>query len=307
MKLSEYLAENKILAAQWDDHRSPDTFTTTSREKAWWKCEKGHRYRSAVYARVYTGRGCPYCTGQKPLPGETDLMTTEPEVAALWDGEKNGGLTPSEVTAGSHKAVWWRCEKGHSWRAPVFSLTKSGCRCPYCAGKLIIPGETDLAAKMPELLAEWCADLNGALTPEMVSCGQKRQVWWQCEKGHVYKAAVYSRAAGTGCPYCAGRKVLTGFNDLGTLLPEAAKEWHPTLNGSLSPAQVTRGSKKQVWWQCREGHVWKAAIYSRTRQKAAGCPVCTGKVKMKPPAASLPQSASLTAPSSEGATVFASL
>ena len=123
----------------------------------------------------------------------------------------------------------------------------------------------------------------------------------------MYKAAVYSRAAGTGCPYCAGRKVLTGFNDLGTLLPEAAKEWHPTLNGSLSPAQVTRGSKKQVWWQCREGHVWKAAIYSRTRQKAAGCPVCTGKVKMKSPAASLPQSASLTAPSSEGATVFASL
>ena len=42
-------------------------------------------------------------------------------------------------------------------------------------------------------------------------------------------------------PYCAGRKVLAGFNDLATLAPEVACQWHTTLNGSLTPDMVTAG------------------------------------------------------------------
>lgn len=55
-------------------------------------------------------------------------------------------------------------------------------------------------------------------------------------------------------------------------------QWHPTLNGSLTPDAVTYGSKK-VWWQCPEGHVWRAVVYSRTGTKKCGCPVCAGRVK----------------------------
>lgn len=43
-----------------------------------------------------------------------------------WDYEKNGTLTPDRVTYGSHKKVWWICEKGHSWQAIVKSRI-SGC------------------------------------------------------------------------------------------------------------------------------------------------------------------------------------
>ena len=287
MTLTEFLAANPTFSREWDGEKnpiSPDAISAGSREKVWWRCPRGHSYFAAVYARTALSRGCPYCAGQRPLAGFNDLATTEPEIAALWDGEKNAPLTPRDVTSGSHREVWWRCDRGHSWRTQVFSLTKGGTGCPYCAGKLVITGETDIAAKMPELEKEWCADLNGALTPADVSCGQRRAVWWRCEQGHVYQAAIYSRAkeGGTGCPYCAGRRVLAGFNDLATLLPELAAQWHPTLNGPLTPAQVTRGSKRQVWWRCGEGHVWKAAVYSRTRKRGAGCPVCAGTVKMKP-------------------------
>ena len=142
MTLAEYFAGDAALAGQWDGEKndvSPEGLSTGSREKVWWKCEKGHSYRSAVFARVTIGRGCPYCAGQRPLVGETDLATVSPAVAALWDGEKNAPLTPQDVTAGSHKSVWWRCRRGHSWRAAVFSLTKGGSGCPYCAGKLVIP------------------------------------------------------------------------------------------------------------------------------------------------------------------------
>ena len=86
---------------------------------------------------------------------------------------------------------------------------------------------------------------------------------------------------GDGCPYCANRKVLPGFNDLATLDPAVAKEWHPTLNGALTPEMVTVGSHRKVWWQCTCGHVWKAAIYPRTGKQRCGCPVCAGKTKRK--------------------------
>lgn len=31
-----------------------------------------------------------------------------------WDREKNGELTPQNVTRGSGKAIYWICDKGHS-------------------------------------------------------------------------------------------------------------------------------------------------------------------------------------------------
>ena len=98
--------------------------------------------------------------------------------------------------------------------------------------------------------------------------------------GHEYLSLIWSRTTrGTNCPYCAGRKALKGFNDLETLNPELAKEWHPELNGEIRPDQVTIGSHKKIWWECQNGHVWKAVIYNRSKPQGNGCPVCAGKVK----------------------------
>lgn len=87
--------------------------------------------------------------------------------------------------------------------------------------------------------------------------------------------------SGSGCPYCAGRKVLPGFNDLATLEPKVAAQWHPTLNGTLTPQMVTTGTHRKVWWECDLGHVWRAAIYSRTGLKKCGCPICAGRISKK--------------------------
>ena len=43
-------------------------------------------------------------------------------------------------------------------------------------------------------------------------------------------------------------KLVRGTNDLNTVAPELAKEWHPTKNSSLKPTDVTYGSGKNVWW-----------------------------------------------------------
>ncbi len=202
-----------------------------------------------------------------------------PELLTQWDAARNGALTPDDVSPGSEKRVWWRCGKGHQWQSTIGSRARLGTGCPYCTGKRPIPGETDLLTKHPALAAQWHPTKNGALTPRDVTAGSMRRVWWRCDRGHSWQAVVFSRAEGTGCPYCTGKRVLPGFNDLATLCPDIAAEWHPTLNGALTPSSVTRGCKKQVWWQCRAGHVWKAYIFSRTRARGTSCPICGGRTR----------------------------
>ena len=149
-----------------------------------------------------------------------------------------------------------------------------------CAGRVVIPGENDLASQFPEIAAQWDRERNDELTAETVSPYSSRKVWWRCRLGHSWQAAVSARTCrGSGCPYCAGRLVLAGFNDLASLEPKVARQWHPTLNGGLTPEQVTAGSRRSVWWQCPEGHVWKARVHSRTGKQRYGCPVCAGRVK----------------------------
>ena len=207
------------------------------------------------------------------------LFVSHPALCREWDAEKNT-VTPQDVTAGSHKQVWWRCGNGHAWQSAPYSRV-SGSGCPYCSGRRTVPGETDLASTHPALCREWDAEKN-TVTPRDVTAGSHKQVWWRCSLGHSYTAAPYSRAYnGSSCPYCTNRRVLPGFNDLAKTHPRLCGEWDVGRNGDLTPETVTHGSTKKVWWRCADGHVWQAAVYSRTRQKPAGCPVCGGHTRRR--------------------------
>lgn len=117
------------------------------------------------------------------------------------------------------------------------------------------------------LLREWDAELNGDLTPQAVSHGSTREVWWRCEKGHFWRSPIrFQSGRERGCPYCANKKVLAGYNDLATRFPELGRQWHPTLNGDLVPERIVYGSCRKVWWQCEDGHVWKTSAYKRTKK-----------------------------------------
>lgn len=58
--------------------------------------------------------------------------------------------------------------------------------------------------------------------------------------------------------------------------PTLAAQWHPTLNGDVTPYDVTCGLHYKAWWQCpkHEEHVWQANVGNR--HKGAGCPHCAG-------------------------------
>ena len=86
---------------------------------------------------------------------------------------------------------------------------------------------------------------NGSLAPHDVMAGTRRKVWWRCDRGHEWQAAVSSRAVGTGCPVCAGKTAIPGENDLASLFPAIAAQWHPTRNGGLAPEKLAPYSNKK--------------------------------------------------------------
>lgn len=106
--------------------------------------------------------------------------------------------------------------------------------------KLIV-GQNDLAKVNPDLAAEWHPSKNGSLLPSQITAGSNRKVWWLGKCGNEWQAVVSSRTRGNGCPFCANKRVLPGFNDLATTYPEIAEEWNYKRNGALSPEDFTYG------------------------------------------------------------------
>lgn len=204
-----------------------------------------------------------------------------PAFLAEWDYENNDGLSPETVSIGSRTMVNWICSVCHG-SYPAYAYNRNaGKGCPYCAGKKVLVGFNDLKTKHPEIAAEWDYEANGDETPEDVTIGMSGDRHWICRIGHKYTARIPDRIKGNGCPYCSGRKLLTGFNDLQTTNPDIAAEWHPTLNGSLKPSDVQRGMTDKVFWLCSEcGKEWPASPNSRTHPNGSGCPIC-GKKKQK--------------------------
>lgn len=133
---------------------------------------------------------------------------------------------------------------------------------------------SNLSITHPALVQEWHPEKNLDLTPEKVSHGSVKKVWWLGPCGHEWQSLVQSRTRqNSGCPFCSGSRVLAGFNDIATTHPEVSKTWHQSLNEDFLPTQFSAGSHKKVWWICEEEHEWKAEIANRTLADSK-CPYC---------------------------------
>jgi hypothetical protein len=244
-------------AVGWD----PRTVLAGGNVKKLWECKNGHKWTAAVSSRL-AGSGCHICTNQSVLQGYNDLKTTHPQLAKQADG-----WDPTTTFASSRKSLAWKCTYGHKWKAASYSRV-SGSGCPICSNKQVLIGFNDLATTHPGLAKE-AVDWN----PKTVTFGMggaKRK--WKCSKSHIYLATLNGRGLSDesigGCPFCSGRKVLLGFNDLTTTHPQLAKEavgW--------DPKKFSAGSNKNLMWQCSLGHKWKSNVANRANGR--GCPSCS--------------------------------
>lgn len=225
-----------------------------------------------------------------------NLYLSNPAIAKEWHPSKNGSLTPKDVTLHANRKVWWLCSNNHVWSATINERIR-GSVCPYCSDKEINDPKNEQAFD-PSLAKEWHSAKNENL-----------EVWWLCPRGHEWTGTVKERHQGKSCPYCSGKakeeivrpaadklppekssasrnhdltergsakqnaRQINPADSLLAVNPGLAKEWHPTKNGNLTPADVAASSHEQVWWLCTKGHEWKAAV-SR-RHHGQGCFYCS--------------------------------
>lgn len=150
--------------------------------------------------------------------------------------------------------------------------TKGGRYCSLkCSGAGIAkPG---VGESLLEVFPSIAAEADG-WDPALLKSRSKSVQSWKCANEHRWDAAVVNRSKGgvvRGCPFCAGIYPVVGETDLATTHPVIASEtdgWDPTT--------VLPGSSRNMSWKCKEGHVWKAAVISRT-DRGTGCPYCSGR------------------------------
>ena len=222
-----YVSDTELIK-EWDFNRNnedPSRLSSGSGKRGWWLCSNKHSWVAPV-SRRFKGHGCPFCSGNA-VCSDNCLSSTHEYIASEWNHIRNAGLSPDMVTYGSTKRVWWVCSKGHEWCCKINDRTSGkGHGCPYCSGKLVC-SDNCLLKLRPGVVVEWDWVKNGCLTPNDVTVGSTKKVWWVCSScNYEWKTQVCVRTGGHGCPRCAvgpvSKKSQQWLNSLG--IPQENRE-----------------------------------------------------------------------------------
>lgn len=295
--LYDWCMENgkQEILSEWHQTRNgsltPADVFPRSMKKVWWylpyddpKTGKhfDFEWEAPIQTMTKSTKKCPYLANNKVWKGFNDLASMFPELAAEWSPENVA--KPDEVLPGSPQKARWICRKhpDHVWDANINSRTRIRAGCPYCANQKVKAGFNDVATTEPWLVAEW-SDEN-SVKPTQITRGSTKKIKWICPTNpmHKYEMTVNDRTSGHGknCPYCAGRKILAGDNDLQTLYPDVTKEWDHEKNKSLKPTMISAHNMRKVWWKCSNGHSYDMEVANRVKV-GINCPICSNKRLLK--------------------------
>lgn len=239
-------------AAEWDYEKNPDKpedYIFNTYHRANWVCKVcGYEWEAPIRSKVSSKfNGCNKCaikrrgeSKQKSAAEKTGGIS-DPLLIKEWDYTKNK-KGPESFSPNSGKLVFWICSIcGYQYKAVVSSRATLGRGCPACANKVVWPGHNDLATTHPEIAAQWDYKKNGSLTPDMVTHGMGKDIWWICPEGHSYRADLLHRTnkdKPTGCPICyAGRQ--TSFAEQAVYFyvkksfPDAKSRYTELFNNSM--------------------------------------------------------------------------
>ena len=202
------------LLLEWDYGKNKLDPTSThcrSSRKVWWKCKKGHEWKTMIIHRTKGKTCCPYCCNQKACD-DNSILTTNSPILAEWHPTKNVDVNPSQLVKNSHKIVWWKCPvaEDHEWQASIYNRFKGykkGFGCPCCLGRKTVPSNC-LSTTHPEIAKEWHPTKN-TLSPNDVTYASNKKAWFQCsnDSSHVWQCVIAPRAlCGHGCPLCSSSK-----------------------------------------------------------------------------------------------------
>ena len=126
--------------------------------------------------------------------------------------------------------------------------------------------ENSLANYCHNIEEYWDYEKNGIIKPEQISHASEKKIHLKCSKGHSWTAKAGDFVLRPYCPYCNGRKVWPGFNDLFTTNPELKLLW--SKNNTLDPTTIKKGSNRKALWICQKcGKEYEVTVNSKGKGK----------------------------------------
>ena len=288
------------ITKQWHPTKNGDlkaeNFTKSSKQRIWWLCEKQckegclHEWDTTIKDRT-AGSRCPFCSPNRlKLCIHDSIVGTHPIVANQWHPTKNGDLKKEKFGFGSHKEVWWLCEKTckygckHEWNS-VISSRCNGVGCPFCSKPQKQNCIHDsIIYTHPEIEKQWHPTKNGNLKTENITFGNgKILAWWNCEKGecHEWPSTVNNRTSkSNGCPFCAGQQICKQEKcDSCKVKTFASSDkvncWNKTLNKE-EPYEVFISAKQSYWFTCDKcNHDFPSSLNNIS--SGCWCPYCSNQ------------------------------
>jgi len=326
---------------------TPKEIAPKSNKKFWWICSKGHEWKTAPNNLTRTENvECDICRG-RVASEDSNFQINFPNIAKEWHPTKNEGLSPDKFVSGSHKKVWWKCDRGHEWKTTIYHRAISNTRCPHCSSKvsyfeLMIYSEYKALFNKCQLRKKIHGKEIDVFLPKYNIGIEVDGVFWHGDKLTRDKeknkfleskgitvinirqegltkindnSIFYSKKSENAEKIAEINDVLVRlasltksdkqkvikYNKTKSLInesylkslwdrlpsplpgeslydqfPEIAKEWHPTKNGSLKPQDVYPNSHLKVFWVCLKGHEYESSIGNRGAL-SQGCPYCSNR------------------------------
>lgn len=267
------------LVQEWHPSKNPGLALSEllpgSGKKGWWKCGRGHEWKTAIKDRARNGTGCPHCHSHTSQI-ELRILT---ELQALWPKAQGGakiGRYECDVYLSSHRLVveidgsyWHRDTEARDVRKNQ-SLTQKGLSLVRLRERgLRLLSENDITyqhRENPKVVVNRLLRKIQTVVP--LSKEDQGKVGAYLSGTSLLGEAEYQRLIVEG-PSVPHARSLAAF-------PEVAFSWHPDKNGLLTPEKVYARSPMPAWWKCSAGHEWRATIQGRVN--GGGCIRCRGRV-----------------------------
>ena len=265
------------LLEEWDynkNKRPPERFTPQSNQSVWWKCIKGHEWKSKINNKA-NGKSCPDCnikSSRAEIRILTELMACFSNVMSRKkvEGFEVDIFLPDLAIGIEYDGSYWHLDKQDYDLKKQHALEATGVR-------LLRVREKPLTRISPDdILMERAEELKKATVDELLSkiSPNEQSVIKYLQKPDWLQDELYKS-------YIDNFPSPLPENSLAENNPSLSAEWHPTKNIPLLPKNFTPNSGQKVWWLCSIGHEWEATIDSRnSSQRPSSCPYCSPTRKM---------------------------
>ena len=250
LREKSFAALHPDMIEEYDSRNLLDPFEVTehSTRTVSWVCRNNpeHTWQANFYERASGYKRCPVCD---PHPKyKVMLYEMYPEFEKYYSKENRRSFKSYALQ--SNEKPLWTCDNGHTYPNSIYRISQRGFfYCPLCEGSIVVAEINSVTAKRKDIVDQWSC--KNDFLPEEVYYNTTSPVLWECTTcSGTYAFPVSDKREGNvSCPYCNGRRVLSGFNEIPSWL---ITEY--SLKNEVPISEYPVNSVHKVLWTCPTCH-----------------------------------------------------